>query len=219
MEAVRRAGAGLRRVIFSRRPAGNAARVRRCLPASCSYPGASHPFPGGTHPYPGASRRSPGATGHILHQHFEQRSVASDGAPELTLFAPFPQPFPFQVTKLARGIVALFPARLNLLAPFVRLAGRFGKVAPHPGLVMPLPSAARVGSSGQPSGYHHKVGLLGSFRCLSAALLALADASRFASPFAQVIQLGAANLASAHHLDRIDRRRIQRKHTLNAFPV
>src|SRR6266851_1508576 len=52
-----------------------------------------------------------------------------------------------------------------------------------------------------------------------AALLALADTGRFAAPFAQVVELGAANLAAAHDLDRVDRRRIERKHTLDAFPV
>src|SRR5262249_40201580 len=52
-----------------------------------------------------------------------------------------------------------------------------------------------------------------------ATLLALADTGRFAAPFTQVVKLGPANLAAAHDLDRIDRRRIERKHTLDAFAV
>src|SRR5262244_565724 len=61
--------------------------------------------------------------------------------------------------------------------------------------------------------------LLGGLGRFSAALLALADAGRFSAPFTQVVQLGAADLAAAHHLDRIDRWRIERKNPLDAFPI
>src|SRR3979490_1014344 len=53
----------------------------------------------------------------------------------------------------------------------------------------------------------------------AAVLLALADAGRLAAQTAQVIQLGAPDLAAAHHLDRVDHRRIQRKDALDAFPI
>src|SRR6266852_237531 len=60
---------------------------------------------------------------------------------------------------------------------------------------------------------------LGGAGGLAGALLALADAGRFAAPLAQVIELGAAHLAAAHHLDRIDHRRIERKDALDALAV
>src|SRR5262249_34890128 len=45
------------------------------------------------------------------------------------------------------------------------------------------------------------------------------DAGGFAAPAAQVIELGAAHLAAAHDLDRVDHRRIERKHALDPFAV
>src|ERR1700736_5533821 len=47
----------------------------------------------------------------------------------------------------------------------------------------------------------------------------LDDAGRLAAQAAQVIELGAAHLAAAHHLDRIDHRRIEREHALDALAV
>src|ERR1700716_2745165 len=53
----------------------------------------------------------------------------------------------------------------------------------------------------------------------AAVLLALADAGRLAAQAAQVIELGAPDLAAADHLDRVDHRRIKRKDALDAFPI
>src|SRR4051794_40371019 len=49
--------------------------------------------------------------------------------------------------------------------------------------------------------------------------LLLGDARLLAAQAAQVIQLGAAHLAAAHDLDRVDHRRIERKHALDALAV
>src|SRR6476646_3452292 len=54
---------------------------------------------------------------------------------------------------------------------------------------------------------------------LAAALLLLGDARLLAAQAAQIIQLGAAHLATAHELDRVDHRRIEREHALDAFAV
>src|SRR5471032_2343716 len=43
------------------------------------------------------------------------------------------------------------------------------------------------------------------------------NTSLFAAQAAQVIKLGAAHLAAAHYLDRVDHRRVKREHALNAF--
>src|SRR5262249_8390812 len=51
------------------------------------------------------------------------------------------------------------------------------------------------------------------------ALLLLDDAGGFAAPAAQVIELGAAHFAAAHDLDRVDHRRIEREHALDALAV
>src|SRR5262249_47966580 len=51
------------------------------------------------------------------------------------------------------------------------------------------------------------------------AILLLGDARRFAAPRAQVIELGAAHLAAADHLDGIDHRRVEREHALNPLAV
>src|SRR6478735_2918628 len=48
---------------------------------------------------------------------------------------------------------------------------------------------------------------------------ALADAGFLAAQSAQVIKLGAAHLAAAHELDRVDHRRIKRKHALHALAI
>src|ERR1700683_312080 len=48
---------------------------------------------------------------------------------------------------------------------------------------------------------------------------ALGDAGRLAATIAQIIELGAAHLAAARALERIDHRRIDRKHALDAFAV
>src|SRR5262245_22062766 len=50
-------------------------------------------------------------------------------------------------------------------------------------------------------------------------VLLLADARGFAAATAQIVKLGAAHLAAAHELDRVDHRRIERKHALHAFAV
>src|ERR1700728_2068641 len=53
----------------------------------------------------------------------------------------------------------------------------------------------------------------------SRALGLLDDAGRLAAQIAQVIKLGAAHFAAAHHLDRVDHRRHYREHALDAFAV
>src|SRR6476620_7892929 len=58
---------------------------------------------------------------------------------------------------------------------------------------------------------------LGRFR--SGSALRLGDAGLLAAQPTQVIELGAAHLAAAHHLDGIDHRRVEREHAFNAFPV
>src|SRR5437899_8642108 len=50
-------------------------------------------------------------------------------------------------------------------------------------------------------------------------VLLLRDARCFAAAAAQVIELGTTDLAAAHDLDRVDHRRIERKHALNAFAI
>src|SRR6185437_411607 len=49
--------------------------------------------------------------------------------------------------------------------------------------------------------------------------LRLGDARLLAAQTAQVIELGAADLAAAHQLDRVDHRRVEREHALDAFAV
>src|SRR5690349_18305583 len=49
--------------------------------------------------------------------------------------------------------------------------------------------------------------------------LPLVDARRLAATSAQIIELGAAHLAAAHDLDRVDHRRIERKHALDALAI
>src|SRR5436853_3261330 len=53
----------------------------------------------------------------------------------------------------------------------------------------------------------------------SRPLLLLGDAGGLAAPAAQVIELGAPHLAAPHDLDRVDQRRIEREHALDAFAV
>src|SRR3954466_5022609 len=50
-------------------------------------------------------------------------------------------------------------------------------------------------------------------------VLALGDAGRLAAAVAQVIELGAPDLAAAHDLDRVDHRRIEREDALDALAV
>src|SRR5882724_4977195 len=54
---------------------------------------------------------------------------------------------------------------------------------------------------------------------LRAIRLLLDDAGRLAAQTAQVIQLGAAHLAAAHHGDRVDHRRHHGEHAFHAFAV
>src|ERR1700682_5739519 len=54
---------------------------------------------------------------------------------------------------------------------------------------------------------------------LRAIRLLLDDAGRLAAQIAQVIQLGAAHLAAAHHGDRIDHRRHHREYAFHALAV
>src|SRR5260370_22402374 len=56
-------------------------------------------------------------------------------------------------------------------------------------------------------------------RCGLGALRLLDDAGRLAAQIAQVIQLGTAHLAAAHHLDRVDHRRHHGEYALHAFAV
>src|SRR3984885_11054928 len=51
------------------------------------------------------------------------------------------------------------------------------------------------------------------------ALGLLDDAGRLAAQIAEVIKLGTAYLAAAHHLDRVDHRRHHREHAFDAFAV
>src|SRR5262245_54533754 len=51
------------------------------------------------------------------------------------------------------------------------------------------------------------------------AVLALDDAGGLAAAAAQVIELRAAHLAAAHDLDRVDQRRVEREHALDALAV
>src|SRR5262245_46834840 len=48
---------------------------------------------------------------------------------------------------------------------------------------------------------------------------ALGDAGRLAAPAAEVIELGAAHPTTAHHLDRVDHRRIEREHALDSLAI
>src|SRR3954454_3242764 len=67
--------------------------------------------------------------------------------------------------------------------------------------------------------------LLGGLsRCLDAivsraVVLLLGDARGLAAQTAQVIELGAAHLAAAYDLDRVDHRRIERKDALHALAI
>src|SRR5581483_10427432 len=63
--------------------------------------------------------------------------------------------------------------------------------------------------------------LLGRRRGFAAAavILPLDNARRLAAPAAQIIELGAADLAAAQDFDRVDHRRVQRKDALNALAV
>src|SRR5437764_389992 len=54
---------------------------------------------------------------------------------------------------------------------------------------------------------------------LSAVMRAFGDTGLLAAQTAQIIELGAAHLAAAHQLDRVDHRRVQRKHALDALAV
>src|SRR6059058_1351892 len=51
------------------------------------------------------------------------------------------------------------------------------------------------------------------------AVRSLDDAGRLAAQVAEIIQLGAAHLAAAHHLDRVDHRRHHREHAFHALAV
>src|SRR5579859_6974231 len=58
------------------------------------------------------------------------------------------------------------------------------------------------------------------FRLAAGALAAaLDDARRLAGAAAQVVELGAPDLATAHHLDRGDTWRVEREDALDAFAV
>src|SRR5690349_15326735 len=61
--------------------------------------------------------------------------------------------------------------------------------------------------------------LLGGSRGLGLLLGALGDTGRLAAAIAEVVQLGAADGATAHDLDGIDERRVEREHALDAFAV
>src|ERR1019366_5105415 len=60
-------------------------------------------------------------------------------------------------------------------------------------------------------------GGLGS--CFRSASRLRLDARLLAAQAAQVIKLGAAHLAAAHDLDRVDHRRVQREHALDALAI
>src|SRR5262249_20938505 len=52
-----------------------------------------------------------------------------------------------------------------------------------------------------------------------AGALRLGNARLLAAQSAQIIELGAANFAAAHDFDRVDHRRIERKHALHALTI
>src|ERR1041384_2861184 len=56
-------------------------------------------------------------------------------------------------------------------------------------------------------------------RLALAAFLLLGNARLLAAQAAQVVELGAANLAPAHDLDRVDHRRVEREDALHALAV
>src|SRR6185437_333740 len=65
-------------------------------------------------------------------------------------------------------------------------------------------------------------GFLGRFlggRPGAGSLDALRDTGRLAAAIAQIIELGAPDLAAPHHFDRVDHRRIDRKNALDALAV
>src|SRR6185437_10445107 len=62
--------------------------------------------------------------------------------------------------------------------------------------------------------------ILGGFRTFDrGAIGALTDAGGFAGAAAQIIELGAADLALAHHHHRIHQRRIDREDAFHAFAI
>src|SRR5262245_29362963 len=72
----------------------------------------------------------------------------------------------------------------------------------------------------RPHGRHHALSPFGlGLRGLALAILALADAGPLAAQATQIIELGAAYLAAPHDLDRVDHRRIERKHALHPFAI
>src|ERR1700676_2156836 len=60
---------------------------------------------------------------------------------------------------------------------------------------------------------------VGDVLALAGMMRALGDAGHFAAQAAQVVELGAPHLAAANELDRIDHRREQREHALDALAV
>ena len=60
---------------------------------------------------------------------------------------------------------------------------------------------------------------LGIVEAAGAHARVLGDAGRLAATIAQVIELGAAHLAAAHDLDRLDQRRIDREDALDALAI
>src|SRR3546814_18591401 len=56
-------------------------------------------------------------------------------------------------------------------------------------------------------------------RALGGDVALLGDAGGLAGAAAQVIHLGTAHVAAAHHGDRLDARAVQREDTLDAFAV
>src|SRR6202521_1589222 len=60
---------------------------------------------------------------------------------------------------------------------------------------------------------------LGSSGFAAAVTRTLGDTRLLAAPAAQVIELGAAHLAAAHELDRVDHRCVEREDALDALAI
>src|SRR5271170_6485486 len=114
------------------------------------------------------------------------------------------------VAKLQRGLV-----RLRLLG--LKLERWDARPAPAMTVFPPLSQAVIRRAATRRKKLLRR--LVGAACGLMGVILPLGDARRLAAAAAQIIELGAANLAAAHHLDRVDHRRIQRKHALDALAV
>src|SRR5262249_61005253 len=82
-----------------------------------------------------------------------------------------------------------------------------------------LTTCGRQGASIAPATESFRLVLGGHLLGAFGVVLTLEDTRGFSTPAAQIIKLGAADLAAADHFDGVDHRRIERKYPLDAFPV